>query len=228
MNNIFKSLDAIVADGWKAIREGGYWQFCMNNKIPVELYSLVMLQIYHYTRFNSINQAAAAYSAKPEQAILLRFVYKHAAEELGHENMVIRDLESVNAMPAEIPAPLAPTQALIGYLNDVSLRVGPIARLGYSYWAEDSYDVIQPMLDKFRLDLGLKDENMTFFVAHSTIDAKHSQEVHDAIEKTAHSNEDRRAMIEVARVTLYLTGQLLEESFREYARRHGINVTKAA
>ena len=53
-----------------------------------ELYRLTMVQIFHYTRHNSINQAVAAFRAEPEQLSLLRFVYGHAREELGHEKMV--------------------------------------------------------------------------------------------------------------------------------------------
>ncbi|EXF94876.1 transcriptional regulator [Pseudomonas fluorescens HK44] len=228
MDNFFKELDAIVDSGWAKIKKGRYWSHSLEQPITVELYQQVMLQIYHYTRFNSINQAACAFSAHPGQTTLLRFVYKHALEELGHEKMVIRDLESIGALPASLPAPLPPTQALIAYLNDVAIRLGPIARLGYSYWAEEVYDHIQPILNKFRVDLGLKDEQMTFFVAHSTIDEKHSEEVRLAMQRAVKTDEERALIKEVAKVTLYLTGQLLEESLLEYERLVDVPLAKAS
>ncbi|WP_095196437.1 iron-containing redox enzyme family protein [Pseudomonas sp. Irchel 3A7] len=218
MDNFFKELNAIVDSGWDKIKKGRYWSHSLEQPITVELYQQVMLQVYHYTRFNSINQAACAFRADPGQTTLLRFVYKHALEELGHEKMVIRDLESIGALPASLPVPLPPTQALISYLNDVAIRLGPIARLGYSYWAEGVYEHIQPILNKFRVDLGLSDEQMTFFVAHSTIDEKHSEEVRLAMQRAVKTDEERALIKEVARVTLYLTGQLLEESLLEYER----------
>lgn len=216
MQAFFNELDAIVEAGWARIKQGDYWKFSLANTTPAALYRQVMLQVYHYTRYNSVNQAACAFSADPEQTSLLRFVYKHALEELGHERMVLRDLEAVGLLPQEMPAPLAPTQALIAFLNDVAIRKGPIARLGYSYWAEDVYDHIQPILDRFRNDLNLRDEDMTFFVAHSTIDEKHSEEVRLAMERAVKTEEDRQLVREVARVTLWLTGQLLEEALRAY------------
>ncbi|WP_410951329.1 iron-containing redox enzyme family protein [Pseudomonas sp. S1(2024)] len=216
MQAFFKELDAIVEAGWAQIKQGEYWKFSLANATPPALYQQVMLQVYHYTRYNSVNQAACAFSADPEQTTLLRFVYKHALEELGHERMVLRDLEAVGLLPQQMPAPLAPTQALIAFLNDVAIRKGPIARLGYSYWAEDVYEHIQPVLDRFRSDLKLKDEQMTFFVAHSTIDEKHSEEVRLAMERAVKTEEERRQIKEVARVTLWLTGQLLEEALRAY------------
>ncbi|MGH8419421.1 MAG: iron-containing redox enzyme family protein [Pseudomonas sp.] len=212
----FKELDEVVEAGWAQIKLGKYWQFSLQNPTPPELYQQVMLQVYHYTRYNSINQAACAASADPEQTSLLRFVYKHALEELGHERMVLRDLGSVGLLPEALPAPLPPTQALIAYLNDVAVRKGPVARLGYSYWAEDVYEHIQPLLGRFRADLRLSDEQMTFFVAHSTIDEKHADEVRSAMRRAVTTNEQRRQIIEVARVTLWLTGQLLEEAWRTY------------
>ena len=228
MDNFYAELDEVINDGWDKIKAGRYWKHSMENKITPELYQQVMLQVYHYTRFNSVNQAACAFSANPAQITLLRFVYKHALEELGHENMVIRDLESINALPAQMPAPLAPTQALIAFLNDVAIRLGPIPRLGYSYWAEDVYGHIQPLLDKFRADLGLKDEQMTFFVAHSSIDEKHSEEVRLAMQRAVKTDEERSMIKEVARVTLYLTGQLLEESLSEYERTAPRELAKAS
>lgn len=228
MQKFFDDLDKVINEGWETIKEGRYWQYCLNNPIPKELYQTVMLQVYHYTRFNSVNQAACAYSATPEQTTLLRFVYKHALEELGHENMVIRDLESIDLLPQEIPEPLPPTQALIAFLNDVALRKGPIARLGYSYWAEDVYDDIQPMLNKFREDLGLQDDNMTFFVAHSHIDEKHSEEVRQAMQRVVSTDKECSEILEVARTTLYLTGQLLEESFAHYQNVQNNSLAKAS
>lgn len=228
MDNFFSELDAIIDSGWDKIKKGRYWNHSLEQPITVELYQQVMLQVYHYTRFNSINQAACAFSADPGQTTLLRFVYKHALEELGHEKMVIRDLESIGALPASLPAPLPPTQALVAYLNDVAIRLGPIARLGYSYWAEEVYDHIQPILNKFRTDLGLKDEQMTFFVAHSSIDEKHSEEVRLAMQRAVKTDEERALIKEVAKVTLYLTGQLLEESLLEYERFAGVPLAKAS
>jgi hypothetical protein len=218
MKRFFQELDAIIADGWDIIKKGQFWNYCMNNKVPLDLYQLVMLQIYHYTKYNSINQAATVACIEPGNIALLKFVYKHAQEELGHEGMIIHDLKSISAMPEEIVDPLPPTQALIAYLNNVAVRLGPIPRLGYSYWAEDSYDHIQEMLNKFKNDFKLNNNNMTFFVAHSSIDEKHSAEVKAIMEKVIKTDEDKKKIKEVANVTLYLTGKLLEESLNEYMR----------
>ncbi len=111
-----------------------------------------------------MNQAAAAYSTAPENRKLLRFVYKHALEELGHEQMVVHDLKSINLYNEgfENHRPLPAIQALISYLYKVALDKGAVARLGYSYWAENCYGHIDPLLRKFSNDLNLTKNNMSF------------------------------------------------------------------
>ncbi|MNU05965.1 hypothetical protein D3C72_2509700 [compost metagenome] len=69
---------------------------------------------------------------------------------------------------------------------------------------------------------------MTFFVAHSTIDEKHSEEVRLAMQRAVKTDEERALIKEVARVTLYLTGQLLEESLLEHERLAHATLAKAS
>lgn len=70
MNTFFKELDAIVDAGWAQIKQGKYWQHSLANPTSPSLYQQIMLQVYHYTRYNSVNQAACAFSADPEQTTL--------------------------------------------------------------------------------------------------------------------------------------------------------------
>jgi len=213
-------LDGIVSRGWAQIREGNFWRLVESQGLDRELCKLTLQQIYHYTKHNSINQAVAAYGTDPQQMDLLRFVYRHANEELGHEQMVVTDVRSLGLDHPGIwdEPPLPPTQALISYLYYVALELGAIARLGYSYWAEDAYDHIGPLLFTARRDLGLSDRNMTFFVAHSKIDAKHSVEVREMIERHATTEKHQDAVAQVAETSLYLTGAILDGVAHAYRK----------
>lgn len=57
---------------------------------------------------------------------------------------------------------------------------------------------------------------MTFFVAHSGIDAEHSAEVRRVITKVATTPEAEDAIFRVAETTLWLTVQLMEQTFRAW------------
>ena len=105
--------------------------------------------------------------------------------------------------------PLPATEALIGYLYFVAFKYGPLPRLGYSFWAEDVYEQIDEALVKIRKDLSLADKNMTFFVAHAKIDEKHIDQVTDCIERFVKTPAEQAAVEQVARTTIFLTGQML-------------------
>lgn len=217
-----EQLDAVVTQRWAAIREGAFWRHVTENGMDGDLYQKVMVEIFHYTRHNSINQAVAALGASsPDDLHLLGFVYEHADEELGHEKMIVSDLESVGLLDPDqlTAAPLPPTQALIGYLYYVSLMEGAKARLGYSYWAESSYDELDPILARARADLDLGDRNMTFFVAHSTIDVKHAEEVREAIIENVTTPHEQAAVMRVADTSLYLTGKLMDAALEAHLSR---------
>lgn len=211
-------LNAQTEHRWQSILKNDLFTFAMSNDIDVNLYASIMYELYHYTRHNSINQAAAAFATSPQDTQLLKFVYHHAADELGHENMVLSDLKRVGVDPEAVKAstPLAPTTALTAYIYQVALTQGAKARLGYSFWAEDSYGYIDGLLKKIQQDLNLEGRDMSFFVAHSAIDEKHAEEVQEAIELSVKTPEEQQALAVVADTTLYLTGKLLEEALVRY------------
>jgi hypothetical protein len=210
------SLRQAVDAQWGDIKRGEFWRLVQQRPVRKELYRDMMREVFHYSRHNSINQAVAAFVPAPEG--LLKFVYRHAAEELGHEKMVIHDLRSIGMWSDEDAdaSPLPATEALIGYLYYVGLRYGPVARLGYSFWAEGAHSHIREVLAKVCTDLQFTSRNITFFGAHAEADQEHIQQVEEAIARYAVTPHDQALVQRVATTTLSLTGQLLDQ----VARRH--------
>ena len=221
--DLFARLDASIASLWAEARGSRFWGRIVREGFDPERYRRVMVQIFHYTRHNSINQAAAAFRAEPEEMQLLRFVYGHAKEELGHERLVVHDLKSIGLLSgAEITDPPLPaTDALVNYLYGVVLREGPVPRLGYSYWAESVYEHIGPLLVAARASLGLTDRNMTFFAAHAEIDARHAEQVKAALRLAVTTRARAEAVHRVAVTSLWLTIQLLEQALEGTGRGPG-------
>lgn len=209
---LIRRLDETVDFGWSQIHADDYWTHVMSNGMNRDVYISTLAQIYHYARHNSINQAFAAWRVSPEDMALLRFCYRHADDELGHEKMIVHDLQSIGAPVDETlaVAPLPATQALIGYLYYVGLQYGAVARLGYSYWAETSYGHIIELMQRAKQDLGLEDTQMAFLVAHQGIDVKHAEQVRQAVRQFVITEEQAQAVCDVASTSLYLTGQILD------------------
>lgn len=216
---LFERLDRSIEELWTHASNSEFWRHVLTHGFDRELYRITMTQIYHYTRHNSVNQAVAAFRADPDQIGLLRFVYGHADEELGHEKMVLHDLRAIGLLGPDEgidEPPLPAVDALINYLYGVALREGPVARLGYSYWAESVYEHIAPVLLQARKSLQLTDQDMAFFVAHAEIDAKHAVEVQQAIRKSVRTAGQAEAVHRVAVTTLWLTVSVLDHAFAQW------------
>jgi hypothetical protein len=220
---LFQRLDESVARLWADAKRCPFWRHVVSKGFDPDLYRLVMLQIFHYTRHNAINQAAAAFRASPDDRPLLRFVYNHAREELGHERLIVHDLRSIGLLRREAieDAPLPATDALIHYLYGVALREGAVPRLGYSYWAESVYQHIGPLLLAARDSLALTRDNMTFFSVHAEIDIRHAEEVKTAIRRAVKTPQQAANVHRVAVTSLWLTIQLLEQAFQSSGERRG-------
>jgi pyrroloquinoline quinone (PQQ) biosynthesis protein C len=213
-DGLFARLDASIGELWAGAERRPFWGRIVREGWDRDAYRRTMSQIFHYTRHNSVNQAAAALRADPDDLPLLRFIYGHAKEELGHERMALHDLKSAGLVGEgeTVDPPLPATDALVNYLYGVALRDGPVPRLGYSYWAESVYPHIAPLLRAARSSLGLADRDMTFFVAHAEVDAGHAEQVRAAIRRAAITPARAEAIHRVAVTSLWLTIALLEQA----------------
>lgn len=182
------------------------------------LYALYLLETYHYTRHNARNQALVATRPENIDVRYLKFCLKHAEDEMGHELMALHDLKNLGYEVSEdtLPKPLAATETLIAYLYHVSRTGNPLARLGYSFWAEQSYGYIQPLLGMVSAGLGVPDKAMTFFKEHSAIDEVHAKQVSDAIERYAKTGDDWRSIEECMANSLVLTARMMDQVFEDF------------
>jgi pyrroloquinoline quinone (PQQ) biosynthesis protein C len=89
-----------------------------------------------------------------------------------------------------------------------------VPRLGYSFWAESSYAQIDGWLKKIASDLSLRKENMTFFSSHIQADVGHAAQVEQALREFVTTPQQQQQVLQVAKTTLFLTGQLLDQVAR--------------
>lgn len=186
------------------------------------VYALYLTQVYHYAWHTPRNQALVAVNPNTKDLRYMRFCLEHALEETGHELMALHDLRSmgilindpVNEMPPALPA----TELLIAYLYRVAQNGNPLQRLGYSFWAETSYDYIRDFIDRMGEDMELSKRQMTFFYNHSTIDDKHAKDVENILLHCCNTDDDWKAVEHSAMITLDLTHQILKSVLIEYEK----------
>ena len=216
-------LNEVVASEWKRAKEQSkFFKLVMNETLEMRLYANYMVQTYHYTKHNAKNQALVGALAKDVSPGYLKFCFHHAAEEAGHEMMAVKDLQSIGIAPSESMSSemLMETEALVAYLYWISATGNPLQRLGYSFWAENSYHYIQDILGKVKSDLNLQPRQMTFFVAHSDIDAEHAAEVERELLLNCRTEQDWRDVETVMVRSLRLTVAMMDAVATQYTEQN--------
>lgn len=215
----FEKLREKLGKAWKKnLEKSQFAKLIMDGKFGKELYVQYLTETYHYTKHNAKNQALVAVRDSTSPFAYQRFCLHHALEELGHEHMALHDLQKVGVKidEANMPPMLASSETLVAYLYWVSAFGNPLQRIGYSFWAESSYDYIQPLLEKTRQILGIGGPQMTFLVQHADIDEKHAEEVKEVMLQVVKSEKDWEDIERVMLQSLKLTFDVLEEIAENY------------
>lgn len=188
-----------------------------NGELDKYLYAIYMIETYHYVSHNAANQALVGVRMHQDSAYT-KYCFKHAYEETGHEKMALHDLSSMGFDKSKIVTskPLPETETLIAYLYWICSNGNPLRRLGFSYWAENSSEYLNPLMGKIKNTLNLDKNQMTFFIAHSEIDEKHSEEVKSIISRTCKNINDWKDMVTVAETSMRLANFMTEAVYREY------------
>ncbi len=189
-------------------------------RVDRKFFALYMLETYQYTLHNARNQALVGVRTLSARPQYVQFCFQHAAEETGHELMALHDFKTLwpEGASFEIPQPLVETEVLIAYLYWISATGNPLQRMGYSFWAESSYKYIMPKLRRLQECLGLSRHQLTFFIAHSDIDAKHAEEIERELSQNCETDADWQAVERVMTTSLRLTGRFLDGVWAEYQR----------
>jgi len=217
----FEILDTKLDSIWAEIfQKSKLIKEIQSGSIDIKMYAMYMFETYHYTLHNSRNQALTGVKCFDKPPHYLRYCFEHALEETGHELMALHDVKSLGLKDNSfsIPNPLPETEVLIGYLYHVSSTGNAVRRLGYSYWAENAYKYIMPLIEKIKGLYNLKDNQLTFFMAHSDIDDEHFKEVKEMIEKYCVTEQDWKDVEEVMETTLRLTANMLDGVYNEYQK----------
>lgn len=183
------------------------------------MYALYLLQVYGYTSHVAKNQALVGVRSDNRDTQYQRFCFEHALEETGHELMALHDLRTlgvpIDDPHRELPDPLPATEQLIAWLYWVSGHSRPVARLGFSYWAERAYPYGEGFLTAVQARMKLDKSVMTFWYVHRGLDDKHAADVEKALLQACKNDADWQAVYRTAAVTITLCFNMIEEAVRE-------------
>jgi len=183
------------------------------------LFGIYLIETYHYVIHNPRHQALVGARSEAMHPNYRKFCFEHAAEETGHELMALHDLHHLGSLQEgsyRLSSALLQTELLNAYLYHVSTTGNPLQRLGYSFWAESAYQYVGNVIARTRQVLELSDAQMTFLVAHASIDEKHAAEVAKTLTSFCTSDDDWHAVAQVMEGSLQLQGNLLDAVWDEF------------
>jgi hypothetical protein len=187
--------------------------------VDKRIYAIYLIETYHYTFHNARNQALVATREDVRDVRYMKFCLKHALEEAGHELMAYHDLKKAgyNIELEAIPKPLMATDLLVAYLYRTSTHGNPIARLGYSFWAERIYEYFAPVMGLIG-KLGIDKAATTFLTDHSEIDKDHAEQVDRAITMFVKTDTDWQAVHDTMVTSLRLKAKIMDAVFEEFIK----------
>lgn len=217
----FTALSVLRDKEWNNIINNSKWcNFILTGDYDRRFYAIYLIETYHYVLHNPKHQALVATRFDSMPANYMKFCYEHAEEEAGHEMMAFHDLANLGVTKTDIvmPLPLSTTETFIGYLYRISSVSNPLRRLGYSFWAEDSYQYIQTLMQFVIEKLELNNKHTTFLVSHAAIDEDHAAEIESMIQKYCKSDDDWASVQDVLITSLKLQSEMLDHVVEEFLK----------
>lgn len=183
--------------------------------IDLDHYKSLLRQIFHHARENPQIQALATVYFRGPQRDVIKHFYRHAASEIGHDQLALNDLaslgEDVSAIPAEDPLPA--TTALIGFPFYQIQNLDPVGYLGYLFFLEFTPTRAGGRYIETLEAVGVPPEALSFLEEHRTADQGHNKLMERYVEKLVSDDDGLRSVIYAMKVTGKLYARMVEEAF---------------
>lgn len=171
-----------------------------------------LIQLYPLVSHFCPLMAAAAGRCADRYPELRNYLYEHIAEERGHEQMVLDDLESLYFDSADVPAyfPRPPVQAMLGFNYHMIATDDPHNVLGLIYVLEIVSSVYggrvaQAVSQNVNLPLS---QGFTFLESHAVLDDEHLGELRKVMQ-SVNESELESVVLNSVQTNFYLFKQVL-------------------
>lgn len=145
-------------------------------------YPALLVETFHYVKHSCSLMSRACARLGHDRLPLQAYFAKHIAEEVGHEEWVLDDLEALGYDRREVEAsrPLPETVGLIGSQLYVIDYVHPAGLLGYVYLMESTppNELSLAFLEAYGIGPGAT----TFLRRHGETDQRHSRELGEMLD----------------------------------------------
>ncbi len=159
-------------------------------------YPALLVETFHYVKHScSLMNRACAHLGN-DRSDLQCYLAQHIAEEVGHENWVLNDLEELGYKRESVVSspPLPETLNLIGSQLYVIDFCHPAGLLGYIYVMESQAPTEESLL-MIQESYEIEPTAMSFLIRHGEADVQHKRELVNALDKWLNHPTEQEAAL---------------------------------
>lgn len=189
-------------------------------EVTPEHYQMVLRQIFHHARENPQIQALAAVHFRGHQREMVSMFFKHAIQEIGHDQLALNDLKAMGVDVSSIPyeRPLPATTALLSYPFFQITQRNPLGYLGYLFFLEFTpTHGGEKYMELFKA-IGVPEEALSFIHEHATVDIAHNKMMEKYIERLVTTEEEIEEICYAVQVTGRLYTDMITSAFAHVDR----------
>lgn len=179
-------------------------------------YAAMCREVFHHTRENPQMQALATVHFKGRQRDVIRSFYKHAASEIGHDQLALNDFVTLGGDATKVPYenPLPATTALLAFGFYQIYNLNPVGYLGYLFFLEFTPTAAgSGMMDALERS-GVPRSAMSFLKDHTEIDLGHNKMMDGYVDRLIRTEQDLDCVDYAMRTTAHLYAQMLTSAVK--------------
>lgn len=194
----------------------------LDGKTDLEAYKRYLFNAWNYARFSPVVMALGASRCVGTHPELARYLLHHADEETGHDAWAVADLQDlgVDEDTTRASRPVNACASLIGYVHYLAAFGNPVALFGWMYILEAVGKDLGTIAGKELMAVLTEKKAVRFVAAHGVADSEHADELAEQISKYVKTGEDRRDVVESARVVADLYLRMFREIGQERCEWH--------
>jgi pyrroloquinoline quinone (PQQ) biosynthesis protein C len=179
-----QTLEAFRTDNVRRIQSTNLVKSILEGKPTKQHYMGYLIDVYHYAQHSPTVIALAGSRCIQTHPQLGQYLFRHASEEVGHEQWALSDLKDCG-MPEERIPQLRPTAAcmlMIALEYYVAGTWNPVALFGWLYALESLGDAMGMLLSRsLGQGLQLGDKAVYFLEGHGEADHHHTRDLEEQI-----------------------------------------------
>jgi pyrroloquinoline quinone (PQQ) biosynthesis protein C len=183
---------------------------CLEGRVSLESYGAFLIEAYHHVK-HTVPLLMACGSRLPARIDWLRAeVAGYIAEEHGHEQWILNDLEAsgFDRSSAERRGPSLATELMVSYAYDTIQRGNPAGLFGMVFVLEGTSVAIATQAAEIIMrELGLPRRALSYLLSHGNLDQSHIAAL-AALLNRFDDERDTAAVLHCARVMYRLYGDV--------------------